>query len=110
MAGGKVLSVEAASLEVQFGEADAAALVALDVTERTRLQERLLLSDRMASLGTLTAGVAHEINNPLSVVMANLDFVREHAEPGGRGRTRKSPPRWSRRSTRPTGSAASSRT
>ncbi len=77
LACGKVLSVEAASLEVQFGEANAAALVALDVTERTRLQERLLLSDRMASLGTLTAGVAHEINNPLSVVMANLDFVRE---------------------------------
>ena len=83
MAGGKVLSVEAASLEVQFGEAAAAALVAVDVTERTRLQERLLLSDRMASLGTLTAGVAHEINNPLSVVMANLDFVREQVEQSG---------------------------
>jgi len=81
LAGGKVLSVEAASLEVQFGEANAAALVALDVTERTRLQERLLLSDRMASLGTLTAGVAHEINNPLSVVMANLDFLREQIGP-----------------------------
>jgi signal transduction histidine kinase/CheY-like chemotaxis protein len=80
MAGGRMLSVEAASLEVQFGEANTAALVALDVTERTRLQERLLLSDRMASLGTLTAGVAHEINNPLSVVVANLDFVREQVE------------------------------
>ncbi len=77
LAGGKVLSVEAASLEVQFGEANAAALVALDVTERTRLQERVLLSDRMASLGTLAAGVAHEINNPLSVVIANLEFVRD---------------------------------
>ncbi len=80
MARGVVLSVEAASLEIQFGEANAAALVAVNVTERTRLQERLLLSDRMASLGTLTAGVAHEINNPLSVVMANLDFVREQVE------------------------------
>jgi len=84
LAGGKVLSVEAASLDIQFGEADAAALVAFDVTERTRMQERLLLSDRMASLGTLAAGVAHEINNPLSVVIGNIDFVRESLqEPGG---------------------------
>jgi two-component system, cell cycle sensor histidine kinase and response regulator CckA len=77
LATGKVLSVEATSLAVQFGERDAAALVALDVTERTRLQERLLLSDRMASLGTLAAGVAHEINNPLAVVIANVDYVRD---------------------------------
>jgi two-component system cell cycle sensor histidine kinase/response regulator CckA len=77
LASGKVLSVEAASLQVQYGEEDAAALVAFDVTERTRMQERLLLTDRMASLGTLAAGVAHEINNPLSVVIGNLEFVRE---------------------------------
>jgi two-component system, cell cycle sensor histidine kinase and response regulator CckA len=77
LAGGKVLSVEATSLAVQFGESDAGALVAFDVTERTRMQERLLLSDRMASLGTLAAGVAHEINNPLAVVIGNVDYVRE---------------------------------
>ncbi|HYX92860.1 MAG TPA: response regulator, partial [Myxococcaceae bacterium] len=41
--------------------------------ERTKMQEQLLISDRMASVGTLAAGVAHEINNPLAVVMANLD-------------------------------------
>jgi signal transduction histidine kinase len=81
LASGKVLSVEAATLELQFGEANASALVALDVTERTRLQERLLLSDRMASLGTLAAGVAHEINNPLSVVIGNLDYLREEFGP-----------------------------
>jgi signal transduction histidine kinase len=86
-ANGKKLGVEAASLEVQFGEADAVALVALDVTERTRLQERLLLSDRMASLGTLTAGVAHEINNPLAVVIGNLEFVREAMEDLAAGRS-----------------------
>lgn len=36
---------------------------------------QLQLSERMASLGTLAAGVAHEINNPLSAVMANVDLV-----------------------------------
>jgi PAS domain S-box-containing protein len=48
-----------------------------DVSEREELQARLAVSDRMAALGTLAAGVAHEINNPLSYVVGNLAFVRE---------------------------------
>jgi len=48
-----------------------------DVTERKQMQARLLLSDRMASVGTLAAGVAHEINNPLAYVTANLGYVHE---------------------------------
>lgn len=49
--------------------------------ERKKLQEQLLISDRMASMGTLAAGVAHEINNPLASVMANLDLAtRDLAE------------------------------
>jgi PAS domain S-box-containing protein len=46
-----------------------------DVTERKELEAQLLVSDRMASMGTLVAGVAHEINNPLASVMLNLDYV-----------------------------------
>jgi PAS domain S-box-containing protein len=48
---------------------------ARDVTEERRLQVRLQLSDRMASIGTLAAGVAHEINNPLAVVVGNLEVL-----------------------------------
>jgi len=43
--------------------------------EQRKTEERLVISERMASAGTLAAGVAHEINNPLAVVMANLDFI-----------------------------------
>jgi signal transduction histidine kinase len=43
--------------------------------EQKRLGEQLLISERMASAGALAAGVAHEINNPLAVVAANLEFL-----------------------------------
>ena len=60
-----------------------------DVTEQLRLQARLQLSDRMASIGTLAAGVAHEINNPLTVVVGNLDVLaaRLARAPAGGGGT-----------------------
>ena len=48
-----------------------------DTTEPRNLQAQLMVSDRMASVGTLAAGVAHEINNPLAAVIANLEFVFE---------------------------------
>jgi signal transduction histidine kinase len=51
-----------------------------DVTgriERAKMQDQLLISDRMASVGILAAGVAHEINNPLAALMANLHFVTQ---------------------------------
>ena len=53
--------------------------VVSDVTERRAMQTQLDLSQRMAALGALAAGVAHEINNPLSSVCANLDFLAREA-------------------------------
>lgn len=50
-----------------------------DITDRTRAQEyerRLLISDRLAAIGQLAAGVAHEINNPASFVSVNLEHLR----------------------------------
>ncbi len=55
-------------------------LVVRDVTERNKLQSQLMVSDRMASVGTLAAGVAHEINNPLAAVIGNLDFIADGLE------------------------------
>jgi PAS domain S-box-containing protein len=52
-------------------------IVARDVTEKKQVEMQLMLADRMASVGTLAAGVAHEINNPLAAVIANLDMA-EH--------------------------------
>ena len=47
-----------------------------DITERQKLQARIMLSDRLSAMGTLAAGVAHEINNPLSFVSLSIDFAQ----------------------------------
>jgi signal transduction histidine kinase len=53
--------------------------------ERRKIQEQLLISDRMASVGTLAAGVAHEINNPLAVVLGNLQSMSKDVQQLARG-------------------------
>jgi len=48
-----------------------------DVTERKQLRATMAQSDRLASMGMLAAGVAHEINNPLAYVLYNLESLSE---------------------------------
>jgi PAS domain S-box-containing protein len=48
-----------------------------DITETKELAARLVFSDRMISVGTLAGGVAHEINNPLAAISANLELLAD---------------------------------
>lgn len=61
-------------------------VVLRDVGERVRLERELARATRLASLGTLTAGLAHEINNPLSYVTTNLSFSLDRLARRGRSR------------------------
>lgn len=61
-------------------------VVVRDVTERKRLQQQLMLTDRMASLGTLAAGVAHEVNNPLAYAHISLHTLGRQLAEIERGR------------------------
>ena len=47
-----------------------------DMSERRRMERQLAVADRLAALGTLAAGVAHEVNNPLTYVLLDIDSVR----------------------------------
>lgn len=53
-----------------------------DVTTRRKIDSRTQLHDRMASIGELSGGLAHEINNPLAYATMNLDLLEELAADG----------------------------
>lgn len=52
-----------------------------NVVDAFKLQEQLILSDKLASVGLLAAGVAHEINNPLEIIYNDLRYIK-HEFPG----------------------------
>ncbi len=51
--------------------------IARDITENKKLENQLVSAEKMASMGTLAAGVAHEINNPLGVILGFIDLLLE---------------------------------
>jgi len=57
------------------GEAVASVHVARDITERKKMEEQLIVTDRLASIGELASGIAHELNNPLTSVIGFSDLL-----------------------------------
>jgi PAS domain S-box-containing protein len=55
-----------------------------DVTERKEFEKYLVQTEKLASLGQLAAGVAHEINNPLSVIKCYSDLIKKNVEEGSK--------------------------
>jgi signal transduction histidine kinase len=75
----------ALELEALVGERTAAIREAherlqREVTQRHRMEAQLRRAQKLEALGRLAAGIAHEINNPLAFVIANLQYVREAIE------------------------------
>jgi PAS domain S-box-containing protein len=76
------LSANFMPIRTEGGETGAVLCIARDVTENKNLQRQLVNAEKLASLGTLAAGVAHEINNPLGVILGFCELLLHKAEPG----------------------------
>ena len=72
---GQELFVEISSIPSEYQGKPAVLAFARDVTERKAIQARLVEADRLAALGVLSAGIAHEINNPLAYLLLNLEYL-----------------------------------
>ena len=77
---GSVALIEFSDTVVEVGAGRLVFSIARDVSDQVRANAQLMVSDRMASIGILAAGVAHEINNPLAVVIGNLDIATSMVE------------------------------
>ncbi len=72
---GAVVPVEVTAAPTTWTGERAALVVFRDISERKQLEARVAQADRLASMGTLAAGVAHEINNPLAYILDNARIL-----------------------------------
>ena len=74
------IGLSASPLRSARGEPDGAIVIFQDLSDTKQLESQLLQREKMASIGQLAAGVAHEINNPMGFIHANLSQLREYLE------------------------------
>ena len=76
-----LVDVAVAPLRTPAGDTAGTMVILDDITARVQLEEQLQLSDKMASIGFLAAGVAHEVNTPLTGISSFTQMLLEDTEP-----------------------------
>jgi PAS domain S-box-containing protein len=74
---GQLIPVFVTAGFIEYGDRHLHQLMCVDVSDRKRLESQLIQSEKMAAIGQLAAGIAHELRNPLAIVMNALYDVRQ---------------------------------
>jgi signal transduction histidine kinase/CheY-like chemotaxis protein len=72
---GRIFRVRSAPIRDEAGEIVGAIEMASDITDEQTIQQQLYQADKLAAVGQLVAGVAHELNNPLAAVVGNAELL-----------------------------------
>jgi PAS domain S-box-containing protein len=83
---GRPIPVEITGRTVRASDGRTIALIGVmvDLSERRQFERQLVQSGKLAAIGELAAGVAHEINNPLFAILGLTEFLLKDAEPGSK--------------------------
>ncbi len=78
---GAIVNIEFVSKKINIGDKEFVQSISRDITERKKMQEQLIITDRLASIGELASGIAHELNNPLTSVIGFSDLLLDKDVP-----------------------------
>jgi two-component system, cell cycle sensor histidine kinase and response regulator CckA len=81
---GSIIDVEISVNPIRFQDHDGWLALAIDITEKKRLEAQLLHAQKMESIGRLAAGIAHDFNNLLGVITGFAELARRQLAPGDR--------------------------
>ena len=77
-----LVNLATAPLLTPDGETSGMIVIVEDITRRVQLEEQLQISEKMASVGLLAAGVAHEVNTPLTGISSFTQMLLDETDPG----------------------------
>ncbi len=80
MQSGEIFLIYFYPIEVQDNIAESLVCYVKDITEQKKLETKIQHTEKIASIGMLAAGIAHEINNPLGVILCHIDLIKGESD------------------------------
>jgi PAS domain S-box-containing protein len=78
-----LLDLKGSVIRSPSGGIEGVVLLLENITDRVKLEQSVQESEKLAAIGTLAAGVAHEINNPIGIMTSRIELMLEEAEESG---------------------------